>query len=133
MGDEDLNSYGLDTSYLDGSYLDSSKYKIPKEMIRVFLKMCPEIDEVETLNVRVSKLLNPYDFNAIYKFLICVKLYVKPRTTYRGSDTYKEILSDCMKTMFPNIENVYFFVENWVMLEEVSQFDRFKEVFYVGE
>ena len=128
MGDEDLNSYGL-----DGSYLDSSKYKIPKEMIRVFLKMCPEIDEVETLNISVSKLLNPFDFNPIYKFLICVKLYVKPRTTYRGSGTYKEILSDCMKTMFPNIENVYFFVENWVMLEEVSQFDRFKEVFYVGE
>jgi hypothetical protein len=128
MGDENLNSY-----VSGGTYLDTSKYKIPKEMIKVFLKMCPEIDEVETISVNYNKLINPYDFNPVYKFLICVKLYVKPRTTYRGSGTYKDILSDCMKTMFPNIEDVHFFVENWVMLQEVSQFDRFKEVFYVGE
>jgi hypothetical protein len=104
---------------------------IPPDFKIVVKRMIPEIVGMEVINVVSSKIISPFTFETIEKFLVSVRLISESPAMLNNREYYSDELNSLFNYTYSGYDFIKFYVEEIHCLpqEVKTNYDKFVELF----
>ena len=104
---------------------------IPPDFKIVVKRMIPEIVGMEVINVVSSKIISPFTFETIEKFLVSIRLISESPAMLHTRQYYSDKLNSLFNYTYSGYDFIKFYVEEIHCLpqEVKTNYDKFVELF----